>query len=152
MLKRAGIDATYAEPPDMFDRFSSGKFTGALFGHGGSSKEPFETLSLYQTASVAIPGGHAVNLTRWHNPEFDKIVDEAATTAPTDVAKLTDIWKRAMDIWLPELPDIMLTQGLHRLPWTTQYWTGMPDSKNPYVNSASWHLTFPLVLHQVKPA
>ena len=27
-LKRAGIEATYAEPPDMFDRFSAGDYTG----------------------------------------------------------------------------------------------------------------------------
>jgi hypothetical protein len=45
-----------------------------------------------------------------------------------------------------------LTHGFHRLPWTTQYWTGMPDEKNPYTNSAQWHLTFPLVLHNVKPS
>ncbi len=69
-------------------------------------------------------------------------------TAPTDTAKLIDIWKKAMEIWLPELPDIQLTHGFHRLPWTTEYWTGMPDQKNPYTNSAQWHLTFPLVLHR----
>ncbi len=57
-----------------------------------------------------------------------------------------------MEIWLPELPDIQLTHGFHRLPWTTEYWTGMPDEKDPYTNSAQWHLTFPLVLHRVKPA
>ena len=68
-------------------------------------------------------------------------------TPPTDTEKLIDIWKKGMEIWLPELPDIQLTQGFHRLPWTTQYWTGMPDVKNPYTNSAQWHLTFPLVLH-----
>ncbi len=63
-----------------------------------------------------------------------------------------DIWVKAMEIWLPELPDIQLTQGFHRLPWTTEYWTNMPDENNPYTNSAQWHLTFPLVLHNVKPS
>ncbi len=33
-LNRAGIDATYAEPPDFFDNFSQGNFTGCLFGGG----------------------------------------------------------------------------------------------------------------------
>ena len=73
-------------------------------------------------------------------------------THPTDTEKLIDIWVRAMEIWLPELPDILLTHGFHRLPWTTEYWTNMPDQNNPYTNSAQWHLTFPLVLHNVKPA
>ncbi len=61
----------------MFDDFSAGKFTGALFGHGGSCREPQETLALYQSISEAIPGGHAVNFSRWKNPEFDKLADEA---------------------------------------------------------------------------
>ncbi len=150
-LKRSGIDASYSEPPGWFAPFSEGDFEGALFGHGGSCKEPQETLSLYQSASEAIPGGHSVNFSKWDNPEFDKLADEAFVTDPNDTEALLDIWRRAMEIWLPELPDIQLTQGLHRLPWTTKYWSGMPDQNDPYTNSASWHLTFPLVLHRVQP-
>jgi peptide/nickel transport system substrate-binding protein len=152
MLKRGGIDSSYSEPPDMFSRFSEGKFTGALFGHGGSCREPQETLALYQSSSEAIPGGHAVNFSRWNSPEFDKLADAAYVTAPTDTEKLVEIWRKAMEIWLPALPDIQLTHGFHRLPWTTKYWTGMPDQNDPYTNSAQWHLTFPLVLHRVTPS
>jgi peptide/nickel transport system substrate-binding protein len=152
MLKRAGIDSSYSEPPDFFDNFSTGNYTGCLFGHGGSCREPQETLALYQSTSEAIPGGHAVNFSRWHNDEFDALADEAYSTAPTDTEKLKEIWVKAMEIWLPELPDIQLTHGFHRLPWTTERWTNMPDENNPYTNSAQWHLTFPLVLHNVKQA
>jgi len=152
MLKRGGIEASYSEPPGFFDNFSTGNFTGCLFGHGGSCREPQETLALYQSSSTAIPGGHAVNFSRWHNDAFDALADEAYVTHPADTEKLIDIWVRAMEIWLPELPDIQLTHGLHRLPWTTEYWTNMPDQNNPYTNSAQWHLTFPLVLHNVQPA
>ena len=152
MLKRAGIDSSYSEPPSFFDDFAAGKFNGALFGHGGSCREPQETMALYQTTSKAIPGGHAVNFSRWSNPAFDTLADAAYVTPPTDTKTLIDIWKKGMEIWLPELPDIQLTQGFHRLPWTTQNWTGMPDEKNPYTNSAQWHLTFPLVLHTVTPS
>ncbi len=151
-LKRSGIESSYSEPPDFFDNFSAGNFTGCLFGHGGSCREPQETMALYQSGSEAIPGGHAVNFSRWRNAEFDKLADEAYFTSPTDTEELIDIWRRAMEIWIPELPDIQLTQGYHRLPWTTEYWTDMPDQNNPYINSAQWHLTFPLVLHTVKPS
>jgi peptide/nickel transport system substrate-binding protein len=150
-LKRGGIEASYSEPPGWFDPFSQGDYNGVLFGHGGSCREPQETLALYQSSSESIPGGHAVNFSKWSNPEFDKLADEAFMTHPDDTEKLLDIWVRAMEIWLPELPDIMLTHGYHRLPWTTEYWTGMPDQNDPYTNSAQWHLTFPLVLHRVKP-
>ena len=61
-LKRAGIEATYAEPPNIFDRFFAGDYTGCLFGHGGSySSDVYYSLRLYQTASTKIPGGHLVN-------------------------------------------------------------------------------------------
>ena len=152
MLKRGGIDATYSEPPDIFTRFAAGNYTGCLFGHGSSCKEIYETLRLYQSKSEAIPGGHAVNFSRWSNPEFDKLTDEAWLTPPDQVDKLVEIWKKAMAIWLPELPDIMLTHGYHRLPWQETYWTGFPDENDPYVNSAMWHLTFPLVMHRLTKA
>ena len=56
-FKQAGIATTYSEPPNFFDRFSVGDFTMALFGHGGSyGPDPYYTLRLYQTSSVAIVG------------------------------------------------------------------------------------------------
>ena len=151
MFKRAGIESTYSEPPDRGDRFSSGKFQGDLHGHGGGFREPYLTLKLYQSSSVAIPGGHSVNFSRWHNEAYDKITDQMYATSPADAAKLKELWVKAMEIWIPALPDIQLTQGFHRLPWTEEYWTGFPTPQNPYINGAHFHLTFQLVLHQLKP-
>ena len=94
-LKRGGIEASYSEPPGWFAPFSEGDYDGVLFGHGGSCREPQETLSLYQSSSEAIPGGHAVNFSKWSNPEFDALADEAFVTSPTDTEKLIDIWRRA---------------------------------------------------------
>ena len=152
MLKKGGIDATYVHPPDMIDRFQQGDYQGMLFGHGGSiNSDPYDTMRLYQSASVAIPGGHAVNFSKWKNADYDKIVDEMAVTSPTDQAKLLDQFKRAMAIWLPELPDIPIQQWYHRIPYNTNYWTGWPNKDNAYVNGAFWHLTFQLILNQLQP-
>ncbi|MGH2616813.1 MAG: ABC transporter substrate-binding protein [Thermomicrobiales bacterium] len=152
-LKRAGIEATYAEPPNMFDRFSAGDYTGALFGHGGSySSDVYYSLRLYQTASAKIPGGHLVNFSRWRNDEYDVLVDELYSTSPTEMDKVMEIWTKCLALWLPGYPDIQISQGLHRLPTNTNYWTGWPDAENPYVNTAHWHLTWPLVVHTLKPA
>ena len=142
----------YAEPPNFFDRFSAGDYTGALFGHGGSYSSVYYSLRLYQTALDKIPGGHLVNFSRWHNDEYDKLVDELYGTSPTEKDKVMEIWTRRMEIWLPEYPDIQISQGLHRLPTNTTYWTNWPDAENPYVNTAHWHLTWPLVVHTLKPA
>src|SRR6266849_5978680 len=153
MLKKVGIDATYVHPPDMIDRFQQGDYQGMLFGHGGSvNADPYDTMKLYQSASVAIPGGHAVNFSKWKNADYDKIVDETAVTSTTDQAKLLDQFKRAMAIWLPELPDIPIQQWYHRIPYNTNNWTGWPSKDNAYVNGAFWHLTFQLILNELKPA
>jgi peptide/nickel transport system substrate-binding protein len=153
MLKKGGIDATYVHPPDMIDRFIQGDYIGMLFGHGGSvNADPYDTMRLYQGSSVAIPGQHAANFSKWKNADYDKIVDEMAVTATTDQAKLLDQFKRAMAIWLPELPDIPIQQWYHRIPYNNNYWTGWPDKSNPYVNGAFWHLTFQLILNELKPA
>ncbi len=153
MLKKGGIDATYVHPPDMIDQFQLGNYQGMLFGHGGSvNADPYDTMKLYQSASLAIPGGHSVNFSKWKNADYDKIVDEMAVTAPTDQGKLLDQFKRAMAIWLPELPDVPIQQWYHRIPYNTTNWTGWPSKQNPYVNGAFWHLTFQLILNELKPA
>jgi len=152
MLKKGGVDAAYVHPPDMIDRFQQGDYQGMLFGHGGSvNGDPYDTMKLYQSASLAIPGGHSVNFSKWKNSEYDKIVDEMAVTATTDQAKLLDQFKRAMAIWLPELPDVPIQQWYHRIPYNTQNWTGWPSKDNAYVNGAFWALTFQLILNELKP-
>jgi peptide/nickel transport system substrate-binding protein len=152
MLKRHGVASSMALPPDFDDRFQKGEFDAAIYGHGGSVNEPYATLRLYQGSSIAVPGAHQANFSRWKNPEYDKLVDEAYGTRPDDIKKLTDIWHRAMAIWLPELPDIQLVQNIHRIPWNTTYWKNWPTEGNAYVNGAHWHLTFAMVLWHLQSA
>jgi peptide/nickel transport system substrate-binding protein len=151
-LRQQGVNASFAMPPDAITSFQQGDYNASLFGHGGSvSADPYFTLALYQSRSEAVPGGHQVNFSRWHNDEFDKIVDEMAITPPEDQEALIDQWRRAMEIWLPELPDIPIQEWYHRIPMNTTYWQGWPTRDDPYVNGAFWHLTFQLVLNRLTP-
>lgn len=152
MLRKHGIAANLALPPDFENRFEKGDYVGAIYGHGGSIREPYNTLRLYQSQSIAVPGAHAVNFSRWRNPEYDKIVDEVYITDPQNVPKLKELFRAAMEIWLPALPDIQLVQNYHRLPMNTTRWKNWPMFDNSYINSASWHLTYNMVLWNVQPA
>ena len=152
ILKRHGVDSSLALPPDFNNRFQKGDFVASIYGHGGSIREPYDTLRLYQGKSIAVPGAHLVNFSRWKNTEFDKIVDEVYVTDPNNVGHLKDLFRAAMEIWLPGLPDIQLVQNHHRIPMNTTYWKNWPTAENPYINGASWHLTFPLVLWNLQPA
>ncbi len=151
LLKRQGIDAFYQMPVDAGDQFSQGTYIGQLSGHGGSVSEPYFTLRLYQTATKAVPGAHLVNFSRWHNEKYDEIVDQMAQTSSEDKARLIELFRQAMEIWLPELPDVQITEWYHRIPMNTTYWKGWPTRDDPYVNGAFWHLTFPLILMRLEP-
>ena len=48
---RAGLGA-------HIDRFQKGNYVGSIYGHGGSIREPYDTLRLYQGKSIAVPGCH----------------------------------------------------------------------------------------------
>ena len=151
-FRRAGITATYSEPPDFFNRFQVGDYSMSLFGHGGSyGPDPYYTLRLYQTSSEAIVATHQTNFSLWDNPQYDQIVDQVYATSPTDRQKMLDYWVQAMSIWLPDLPDIMVEQGYHRLPTNETYWTGWPNADDPYVNTAFFHLTPAMIVHRLQP-
>jgi len=150
-LKKNGVAATYSQPPDAGDRQSKGDFTTFLSGHGGSVRDPYDTLALYQTESVAVPGSHQVNFSRWKNPEFDKVVDAVYLTPMENTTKLVDQFHQAMAIWLPQLPDAQIDEWYHRIPMNQTYWKNWPTQDNPYVNGAFWHYTFQLVLNNLKP-
>ena len=149
-LKDQGIEVNPSNPPDMFDRFTQGDYEAAFFGHGGSVNDPYFTLRLYQGSSKAVPGDHQSNFSRWSNPAYDEIVDQVYVTPMTDYATLEKLFHDAMAIWLPALPDIPLTELYHRIGYNETYWTNWPTAENPYVNGASWHLTFEMVLWNLK--
>jgi peptide/nickel transport system substrate-binding protein len=152
LLKRQGIDASFSLPTNHGDRFNQGEYEASIYGHGGSvSGDPYFTLRLYQSVTTAVPGAHLVNFTRWKNEAYDKLVDEMAVTSTADKAKLIDLFKKAMNIWLPELPDIILTKFHHRIGHNTTYWTGWPNDQNNYVNGAGWHLTWGMIPPRLEP-
>ncbi|MCB0060688.1 MAG: ABC transporter substrate-binding protein [Caldilineaceae bacterium] len=145
-LKNQGIDVRPSSPPDYLDRFSSGDYEVQFFGHGGSVRDPYYTLRLYQSSSKAVPGDHQVNFSKWSNPEYDAIVDQVFVTPMDDYETLENLFYDAMNIWLPELPDIPLTELYHRIGHNNTYWTNWPEGDDAYVNGASWHLTHLMVL------
>jgi peptide/nickel transport system substrate-binding protein len=150
MLRRHGVTATMGLPPDFDSRFQQGQFTGSIYGHGGSIREPYDTMRLYQSSSIAVPGAHSVNFSRWRNAAYDKLVDEVYITDPENVPRLKELFRAAMEIWLPDLPDIQLVQNYHRIPLNTLRWKNWATADNVIVNNASWHLTFNLVLWNAK--
>lgn len=87
------------------------------------------------------------NSFRFKNEAFDAIVDEMAVTPPTEVEKVKDQFRRAMEIWLDELPVIPGVQAPALVPFNSTYWEGWPSADNPWIMPVSWWATFNLVLN-----
>jgi peptide/nickel transport system substrate-binding protein len=149
-LVSAGFHCEHKSPPDVWGAIADGRASMSLFGHGASVTDPYESFTLYRKENISKMGELSWgNLTRWSNDEFEAITDEMSVTSPDD-PKMYDLFRRGMEIWLRELPACPLVQWYHRIPVSTWYWTGWPDHDNPYMNSAFWHLTMPVVLTRLK--
>jgi peptide/nickel transport system substrate-binding protein len=150
-LRKGGFDASFKMPSNFGTLIFNGDADAFVFGHGGSVRDPYFTLRLYQSQYGAPNGQPASQPYRWTNKQFDDLVNQMGQVAEDD-PKLISLFHQAMEIWIPQLPDIPIVQFYHRNPVNTTNWTNWPDAKNPYINSANWHRTFELVILNLKPA
>ena len=150
-LDNHGIKSTYANPPDAWSRQQAGEASCGLRGHGGSVRDPYFTMNLYYGTDAAEAGeGHQANPYFWSDPRWNELTDAVSAAGIDDVAALEGYWTEAMDIWLEELPDVQVIEWYHRIPMNTTYWTNWPTHDNPYTNGAFWHLTFQLILNNLR--
>ncbi len=143
MLKQGGIEASYAEPPDVGALLDSGDYSCGLWGHSGSmSGDIYRTLLMYTTDDAA---------NRWNyaNSEFDTIVEEMAVTA--DEAKVRELEAAAMEMWLKDMPEVNLTQFYNRTGNSAYYWANWPSTDTePYMNGIHMHTGFPYTVLQLE--
>ena len=150
-LRRGGFDASFLLPADFVNRITTGEAKAFLWGHGGSMKDPFKTLTLYHIRGIRPTGEPSWgNLYRWPNQEFSDIVDQMSQLQVDDPA-IAGLFREAMTIWLQELPDIPLVQTVIQLPMNTTYWVGWPNPENPYVHEGFWHRTAMLLWNKLEP-
>jgi ABC-type transport system substrate-binding protein len=148
-LRAAGFKSEHKAPPDVWAAKVDGRASMFLFGHGGATKDPWDTFNLYYSEPLPMGEQDWSNITRWQNAEFKAITDEMNNTAMDD-PKMKDLFKQGMQIWYTELPDCPLVQWFHRIPVNNWYFNNWPDEANPVMNSALWHLTMLQVVLQLK--
>ena len=134
-LQRVGIDARVRvmEWGGLSSKFWSGQSEAWGFWLTGSLKDPWKTFDWHHSKWVKPLGERQTqNSSRWVNKEYDKIVDKMALLSSED-PQLWDLARKALEIWLRELPCIptFWTPALFAL--NTTYWTNWPTAKNNYV-------------------
>ncbi|HLG51801.1 MAG TPA: ABC transporter substrate-binding protein [Chloroflexota bacterium] len=110
-----------------------------------------ENLDLFHSKNYRPLGQNAPwferNSYRYRNPQLDAVVDQMFKVDPNDTAKLIDLYKQAMAIWLPDLPVIPIVQAPALVPFNFAYWENWPTAENPWNMPVSWWATFNLVIH-----
>lgn len=148
-LRKGGFDVTFKSPTNRGTLVSTGEVDAFLDIPGGSVRDPYTTLSFDTTKLSAPTGQPAVQPYRWKNEQYDTLLDELAKLPGSD-PKFMQIYHQAMEIWIPNLPQIPLIQRYMFLPVNTTYWTNWPDEKNPYITPSSWHRTAGMFIHSLK--
>ncbi|MEM2389022.1 MAG: ABC transporter substrate-binding protein [Ignisphaera sp.] len=71
------------------------------------------------------------NLERYENPEVAEILDEMAMEV-FNIEKLKEYYGKLQEIFARDLPIIPIDYGQAWYAYSTRYWTGWPNEKNPY--------------------
>jgi peptide/nickel transport system substrate-binding protein len=156
-LRDAGFDANFDTSPGLGSQVQTGEQKEA-FGCKGPSgvlgMDPYFMLSIYG-AQYFRPTGEPAPIwwatSRWQNAEFDKLVEEIAPLKVDD-PKVMELFVKAMDIWVSEMPDIYVGQLIIRYPMSTQYWSNWPVEGNVYGFPHSWQHDFMLTFINLQPA
>lgn len=118
----------------------------------GSVVEPYDELSLFHSRWIK-PIGERMsnNIWGWSNAEYDQIVDEMQTIEP-GAERQHELFRRALEIRLQELPIISLTQQQRVVPYSTKYWTNWPTAENDYHHPPNWWQNFLMLVVAIQPA
>jgi peptide/nickel transport system substrate-binding protein len=118
----------------------------------GSVVEPYDELNLLHSRWIVPLGERASNnLWGWSNAEYDQIVDEMQTLEP-GAERQHELFRRALEIRLQELPILSLTQQQRVVPYSTRYWTNWPTAENDYHHPPNWWQNFLMLVVEIEPA
>ncbi len=97
MLRKGGFDASVNFGTDAFQNMADGKPGLYMYGHGASLIDPYAAFELFNgrfSAPIGTTAG-GNHLSRFKNPDYDKIIDAMAPLASDD-PKFTDLAAQAL--------------------------------------------------------
>jgi len=156
-FKKAGFDAQGILEPEATnvwgDDIVSGNFDLMFLVHCGSLSEPYETLKDLHSKNSGAVGEKCSfwGCTRYRNSEYDKIIDAMeAIPGATDNMEYVSLANKALDIYLRDMPELMLLEELHVVQFNDAYWTGWPSKTDPYAAPYPCWEAWNLIVHNLK--
>jgi peptide/nickel transport system substrate-binding protein len=160
-LKEAGFDALEVLEPEgssaWVDDINLGNFDTMFLVHCGSLSEPYETLKDLHSryaSPIGDPCPSIIACTRYRNPdEFDPLIEQMeAIPGSLDDPNYVDLVNKAVDIYLRDMPELMLLEELHVVVFNETYWTGWPGGEDPYAAPYPPWEAWNLIIHKIQPA
>ena len=154
-LQAIGINATTRNLAGQTwgDELNFGTFEAHMgWQNCASVNEPWATMDTLNTKWLVPVGTRASsNGWRWNNAEYSKLVDEMGTL-PLGDPKVDELFLKAFELYLSELPTIPITQAKKIIPFDTTYWTGWPTYDNQYIHPPTWWQHTHAIIHNLQPA
>ncbi|MCB0182709.1 MAG: ABC transporter substrate-binding protein [Caldilineaceae bacterium] len=138
-LRDAGFDAIakHDETGQIVNGIRDGSEHAWIEPHCGAAQEPFPTFSHFHSkfsAPIGQTTGYRWANSRYENPEYDAILDAMEAMSPSvDDPEYVELWHQAADIWLRDLPEIVLAEERHVWTFNAKCWTGWPNEDDPYI-------------------
>lgn len=156
-LRAAGFDAIHRhdETGQVVNGIRDGTEHAWIDPHCGAASEPFPTFSHFHSKFSA-PVGESTGFrwanSRYENPEYDALIDamEAMSPSPDD-AEYIELFRQAVDIWLQDMPEIVLAEERHVWTYNTTCWTGWPNVDDPYIAPYDLWGAFMLAILKLEP-
>mgnify|MGYP006312466255 FL=1 len=87
------------------------------------------------------------------NPKLDELIELMEQTPPdTENPQYVEWAKEALDIYLQEMPTLILSEELHVITMNETYWTGWPTADDPYIAPYPCWNDFTLAVFEIEPA
>ena len=155
-LNDAGFDAAQEIDEKWDAKFTVGNFDTLFLVHCGSLSEPYDTLKDLHSKNSKPIGEAITNViagTRYVNKEMDAILDkmDAIQGDPAQDSEYMNLANQAVDIYLRDVPEIMLTEELHVVTANTTYWTGFMNKADPYAAPYPCWEAFYLAMFKLQP-
>jgi peptide/nickel transport system substrate-binding protein len=159
-LQNAGFNAIEMLEPEGSSAWSDdlvlGNFDTMFMVHCGSLSEPFQTLKDLHSRYGPPIGERcpsSVACTRYSNEEYDLIIEEMESMPGSlDNARYVELANQALDIYLRDMPEIMLLEELHVVTFNETYWVGWPGAEDPYAAPYPPWEAWNLIVHNIQPA
>ena len=149
------VDSTGAWVPTLM----RGEADAVAFVHCGSLIDPYDTLahfhSRYRVPVGEMDNGGGIFTTHRYvgDVQLDLTLDEMSKTPPDDGDPGYARWvATAAELYLRDMPTIVLAEGRHIVAMNETYWTGYPTSEAPYLAPYPCWNDFSIVPFMIQPA